>query len=112
VRSIRHLERGRVRLALVGGLPGTGKTTLAGALADATGWSLLCSDEVRRDLGRNASPAAYGAAAAGWVYYVVEAGAAIPALVVFGCILLALLVVLVPFALTAPTSEGRRTARG
>jgi aminoglycoside phosphotransferase family enzyme/predicted kinase len=61
--ALRHLERGRVRLALVGGLPGTGKTTLASALADATGWSHLRSDEVRRDLGRNAGPAAYRAGA-------------------------------------------------
>jgi uncharacterized protein len=56
---LRHLERGRVRMALVGGLPGTGKSTLAAGLADAAGWSLLRSDEVRRDLGRNAGPAAY-----------------------------------------------------
>jgi len=49
--ALRHLERGRVRLVLVGGLPGTGKTTLTAALADATGWSLLRSDEVRWDLG-------------------------------------------------------------
>jgi predicted kinase len=46
----RHLEAGRVRLVLVGGLPGTGKSTLAAALADATGWSLLRSDEVRKDV--------------------------------------------------------------
>ena len=59
--ALRHLERGRVRLVLVGGLPGTGKTTLAAALADATGWSLLRSDEVRRDLGRRTGPAPYGA---------------------------------------------------
>jgi len=47
--AVRHLERGRVRMVLVGGLPGTGKTTVGTALADATGWSLLRSDEVRRD---------------------------------------------------------------
>jgi len=38
-----------------GGRPGTGKT----ALADAAGGSLLRSDEVRRDLGRNTGPAGY-----------------------------------------------------
>jgi uncharacterized protein len=48
--SLRHLEGGRVRLVLVGGLPGTGKSTLAAALADATGWSVLRSDEVRKDI--------------------------------------------------------------
>jgi len=48
--AARHLEAARVRLVLVGGLPGTGKSTLAAALADATGWSVLRSDEVRKDL--------------------------------------------------------------
>lgn len=60
-----HLERGRVRVALVGGLPGTGKSTLSAGLADAPGWSLLRSDEVRRDLGRNAGPGAYRSGAYG-----------------------------------------------
>ena len=35
---------------LVGGLPGTGKSTLATGLAADTGWSLLRSDEIRREL--------------------------------------------------------------
>ena len=48
--AARHLETARVRLILIGGLPGTGKSTLAAALADATGWSLLRSDEVRKDV--------------------------------------------------------------
>jgi hypothetical protein len=46
----RHLERGRVHLVVVGGLPGTGKSTLAAALAEREGWVLLRSDEVRKDL--------------------------------------------------------------
>lgn len=45
-----HLTRGRVALALVGGLPGTGKSTLAGGLADRLGWTVLRSDELRKDL--------------------------------------------------------------
>lgn len=45
-----HLARGRVVLALVGGGPGTGKSTLAAGLADARGWVVLRSDEVRKDL--------------------------------------------------------------
>jgi hypothetical protein len=45
-----HLERTRVVLALVGGLPGTGKSTLAAAIADRLGWTVLRSDEVRKDL--------------------------------------------------------------
>jgi Uncharacterized protein conserved in bacteria len=45
-----HLRRGRVVLALVGGLPGTGKSTLAADLADHLGWTVLRSDEIRKDL--------------------------------------------------------------
>jgi len=62
--AVRHLEAARVRLVLVGGLPGTGKSTLAAALADARGWSLLRSDEVRKDIAglghTTAAPAAPG----------------------------------------------------
>jgi predicted kinase len=46
----RRLDRGRVRLVLVGGLPGTGKSTLASTLSARTGWSMLRSDEVRKDV--------------------------------------------------------------
>jgi aminoglycoside phosphotransferase family enzyme/predicted kinase len=45
-----HLERGQVALVLVGGLPGTGKSTLATDVADRFGWTVLRSDEVRKDL--------------------------------------------------------------
>jgi len=45
-----RLERARVRLVLVGGTPGTGKSTLAAALSGRTGWAVLRSDEVRKDL--------------------------------------------------------------
>jgi uncharacterized protein len=48
--GLRHLEAARVRLVLVGGLPGTGKSTVAAGLADATGWSVLRSDEIRKDI--------------------------------------------------------------
>lgn len=47
---LRHLSSGRVHLVVVGGLPGTGKSTLATALAEREGWVLLRSDEVRKDL--------------------------------------------------------------
>src|SRR5579862_6398376 len=45
-----HLERGRVRLVLVGGPPATGKTTVASSVADAHDWVVLRSDEVRKEL--------------------------------------------------------------
>ncbi len=43
-----HLEAGRIRLVLVGGAPGTGKSTVAAALGDATGSVVLRTDAVRR----------------------------------------------------------------
>jgi aminoglycoside phosphotransferase family enzyme/predicted kinase len=48
--ALRHLRAGQVGLILVGGLPGTGKTTLAGALADRLGCTLISSDRVRKEL--------------------------------------------------------------
>ncbi|MEO6881077.1 MAG: AAA family ATPase [Mycobacteriaceae bacterium] len=48
--TLDHLERSAVRLVLVGGLPGTGKTTVATGLADAVGAVVVSSDEVRREL--------------------------------------------------------------
>ncbi|WP_332839067.1 bifunctional aminoglycoside phosphotransferase/ATP-binding protein [Nocardia bovistercoris] len=46
----RHLAEAAVRLVLVGGLPGTGKSTVAAELAAATGATALSSDHVRREL--------------------------------------------------------------
>lgn len=48
--ALRHLRRAEVRLVLVGGTPGTGKTTLAGALADRHGWVTINSDRIRKEL--------------------------------------------------------------
>ena len=48
--AVRHLEDGAVRLVLVGGLPGTGKSTLAAGLGAARGWAVLRSDVVRKEL--------------------------------------------------------------
>ena len=48
--ALRHLRLGAVRLVLVGGLPGSGKSTIAGRLADELGAVLLSSDRVRKEL--------------------------------------------------------------
>lgn len=45
-----HLQAGAVALIVVGGGPGTGKTTLARALASRTGARVVSTDEVRREL--------------------------------------------------------------
>jgi hypothetical protein len=45
-----HLRAATVRLVLVGGAPGTGKSTLAGGLGAALGAVVLRSDEVRKSL--------------------------------------------------------------
>ncbi len=48
--AVEHLLQGQVRLVLVGGLPGSGKTTLATALAGRPGWLHLSSDAIRKEL--------------------------------------------------------------
>lgn len=48
--AVAYLERAQVRMVLVGGAPGTGKSTVARALGEATGWAVLRSDEIRKDL--------------------------------------------------------------
>jgi aminoglycoside phosphotransferase family enzyme/predicted kinase len=62
--SLEHLSRARVRLVLVGGLPGTGKSTLARGLAEDLGWLVLSSDELRKELvgldTRTPAPAPFG----------------------------------------------------
>lgn len=47
---LRHLEYSAVRLVLVGGGPGVGKSTLANAMGDNQGWVVLNSDERRKDI--------------------------------------------------------------
>jgi hypothetical protein len=59
--TLAHLREGRVRLVLLGGPPGSGKSTLAGALAAEQGWTVLRSDEIRREV--QATP---GPETAGW----------------------------------------------
>lgn len=40
-----HLEQAKPRLVLVGGGPGTGKSTLAGSVAEVVGWPVLSASE-------------------------------------------------------------------
>jgi uncharacterized protein len=48
--ATQHLANGTVRLALIGGNPGTGKSTLARALAERVGAQVISTDDVRREL--------------------------------------------------------------
>ncbi len=48
--SLLHLEKGRVRLVVVAGLPGTGKSTVAAGVALELGAVLLRTDELRKTL--------------------------------------------------------------
>ncbi len=46
----RHLELARRRLVLVGGTPGTGKTTVSEALSRTEGWTVVGTDRIRKEL--------------------------------------------------------------
>ena len=43
-----HLRQAQVKLVLVGGLPGSGKSTVAAGVSRTVGWNVLRSDAVRR----------------------------------------------------------------
>jgi predicted kinase len=58
---------------LIGGAPGTGKSTVARALGDREGWVVLSSDELRKTSGTE--PADYAAEAVTRVYEQLVAGA-------------------------------------
>ncbi|MCX2931316.1 AAA family ATPase [Mycobacterium sp. CVI_P3] len=47
-----HLRAGAVRLILVGGGPGTGKTTLSRSLAEELGAEVISTDDVRAEMAR------------------------------------------------------------
>ena len=63
--ALRHLRASAVTLVLVGGLPGTGKSTLANAIADRLGFTVLNSDRIRKELAglpaETSARASYGA---------------------------------------------------
>ena len=48
--ALRHLHAGAVTLVLIGGLPGTGKSALAGVLAGRLGFTVLNSGRIRKEL--------------------------------------------------------------
>jgi predicted kinase len=60
----RHLQAGEVTLVLVGGAPGTGKSTVAAGVADRLGMCVIVSDRVRKELAglaaETSGAAAYG----------------------------------------------------
>ncbi len=68
--SLRHLRQAQVQLVLVGGGPGTGKSTLAADLGDRLGAVVLRTDEIRHRLRPSASadPHRYEPEAIAWVY--------------------------------------------
>lgn len=55
--ALSHLRRCQVKLVLIGGSPGTGKSTIGKAVARERGWELIRSDVVRKELfGPSGSP--------------------------------------------------------
>ena len=61
IAALTHLQRAAVKLVLVGGAPGTGKSTLGAGVADRLGMSLLSSDRVRKELAHLSPEAPAGA---------------------------------------------------
>lgn len=58
-----HLASAEVVLVIVGGLPASGKSTLAAAIGAAPGWLTIEADAVRKEItgvGANPAPAAFG----------------------------------------------------
>lgn len=60
---VTHLRRAVPRMVLVGGAPGTGKSTVAGMLADADELVVLSTDDLRKDLAGTARTAPLGGSA-------------------------------------------------
>jgi predicted kinase len=62
--TLRHLRAAAVTLVMIGGLPGTGKSTLSAAVAGPLGFTVLSSDRIRKELAGISPdehhPAAYG----------------------------------------------------
>jgi predicted kinase len=71
--ALGHLEAGRVRLVVVGGAPGSGKSTVAADLAASLGACLLSSDVTRKRL-HGLAPTDSGSAPPGEGIYAAAAG--------------------------------------
>ncbi len=69
--TLRHLRAGVVTLVLIGGLPGTGKTTLAADVGANLGWAVLSSDRIRKEIA-GLPPLADGRSAFGTGIYTFE----------------------------------------
>jgi aminoglycoside phosphotransferase family enzyme/predicted kinase len=54
-----RLGAGAIHLVMIGGLPGTGKTTLAEALSAQLGWATINSDSVRHEIEPARGPAPF-----------------------------------------------------
>lgn len=63
-----HLRAGAVKLVLIGGPPASGKSTMAGAVADRLGMTSLSSDRIRKELA-GLDPVASAASAFGTGIY-------------------------------------------
>ncbi len=48
--ALRHLRAGTVTLVVIGGLPGSGKSTIAGRVADTAGGVIISSDRIRKEI--------------------------------------------------------------
>jgi hypothetical protein len=48
--TLHHLERARLRLIIIGGGPGVGKSTLAKDVADHLDCAVIATDEIRKDV--------------------------------------------------------------
>ena len=70
--TLQHLRAGTVTLVLIGGLPGAGKSALAGAVAGRLDWTVLSSDRIRKELAgispeaRAAAPYSAGIYSSSW----------------------------------------------
>jgi len=64
----RHLNAARVCAVMVGGLPGSGKSTVANSLGERYGWVVLRSDEMRKEMAGLSSTTPAGAAVGAGIY--------------------------------------------